>query len=102
MALMSIAGDLTGIGRCPHCAVANPQMKVVWTAEAFPQPDTPSAGHNWGACQCTSCSNLILVKCKRTVRGNVIQAFPKIWPSIESFQPPKRLMPQSLNRRANT
>jgi hypothetical protein len=101
MAHLSIAGDLTGIGRCPHCAVANPQMKVVWTSETFPEPDSPSAGHNWGACQCTSCSNLILVKCKRTVRAHVSQGFPKNLNIDEIFPTPEAVdvaIPESARK----
>jgi hypothetical protein len=101
MAHMSIAGDLTGIGRCPHCAVANPHMKVVWASEAFPEPGAPSAGHNWGTCQCTSCSNLILVKCKRTVRANVGHPFPKNLNVDKIFPIPEEVdvaIPESARR----
>jgi hypothetical protein len=79
MGNLNIEGDLTGIGRCPHCQVANPQMKQLWqTPHPVHPKDSPNVGHVWAVYQCTTCSQMTLVKCKPSIRADI----RKNWPAL--------------------
>jgi len=51
---------LTGIGRCPHCGVANPALSKLWGASLVPPNGGPQ--RFWAAYWCTSCGGVVLAK----------------------------------------
>lgn len=55
-------GDLSGVKRCPHCAIANPQMVEMWKSKVIEDPDNSDRGKQWGAYRCSTCANLILAE----------------------------------------
>jgi hypothetical protein len=46
---------LDGVGRCPHCAIASPNMNLVW-ADVW-----VTTGGGWAAYRCNSCSSIVAV-----------------------------------------
>lgn len=47
---------LDGVGRCPHCAIASPNLNKVWG-------DTwRTQGDGWAAYRCNTCASVIVVK----------------------------------------
>jgi hypothetical protein len=68
MGHLTASGDLTGFSRCPHCGVANPQLKPMWHSQPLPMPDNPNVAFIWATYQCTSCSKLVLVQCEPTIK----------------------------------
>jgi hypothetical protein len=70
MGHLTASGDLTGLSRCPHCSVANPQLKAQWHSPPVPMPDIPEMAIIWATYQCTSCSKMMLVQCQPSLKLN--------------------------------
>jgi len=93
---MNIAGDLSGISRCPHCAIANPQLKQIWvTQHPLFKPSSPLFGRYWAAYQCTTCSDVILVQCELSSRTSVGSAFSNNQ-KVEAIYPPTKTVDSTL------
>jgi len=90
MGHMTITGDLSGISRCPHCSVATPHLKHLWTTpHQIMLPDKPLEGRFWATYLCTTCANLVLVKCQGSNRQNEGQGFPANHKIEKLFPEPK-------------
>jgi len=99
MGHLTAVGDLTGIGRCPQCQIANPQLKSVWLSEPYPLPDNPIIGTVWAAYHCTSCTRIVLVECEPSVKG------PHNWSvnyKVEKIYPDQRVVDETLPPMART
>jgi hypothetical protein len=70
MGHLTASGDLTGLSRCPHCSVANPQLKSLWqTTSPLALPNNATVGFVWATYQCTSCSLVVLVQCQASLKS---------------------------------
>ena len=49
------AKKLEGVGRCPHCSIASPNLNLVWSDFWF------SSGTGWAAYRCNSCSSVMAI-----------------------------------------
>jgi hypothetical protein len=66
----NIQGELTGLKRCPHCSIANPGMRHLWTSGPLARSDNAHQARLWATYQCTSCAEVILTRCHITPRVN--------------------------------
>ncbi len=74
------------LDRCPHCNVAKPLLKRVWTAESVDH-----AGKNkryWATYQCASCGGVVLAVSDRTREYPITNMWPA--PQIVADEVPER------------
>lgn len=57
-----MSAQLTGVSRCPHCGIANPQLPRQWGSDGIIPPGNGTAGSRWCVHACTTCGGLILAK----------------------------------------
>ena len=89
---LNIVGDLIGISKCPHCSIANPQLKQLWeTKDPLFRRDVGTIGRLWATYQCTSCADVVLVRCSWSSRvhelknwANRVQKIDEIYPSTKA------------------
>jgi hypothetical protein len=97
MGHLNINGDLTGIGRCPHCSVANPQLRQVWRSEQpLPFHESPIAGSLWACYRCTTCGQVILIRCKLSLRRGPDSHWEKIDLDVDQIFPAAPTVDESL------
>jgi Domain of unknown function (DUF4145) len=85
---MTADGDLTGLSRCPHCQIANPQMVRLWISETLPKPDKPMVGNAWAVFKCTTCTGVVLAKCRDATRTHVGHPFATNFAVVATFPQP--------------
>lgn len=76
---MRLGPQLLGVGRCPHCAIASPQLLKLWQSEQPIPRSTPGPESMWAIYRWTSCGGVLLAKGKDNDRaGNavVVELFP--------------------------
>lgn len=82
-----VPGDkLFGLGRCPHCSVAAPNVNVVW------HDNWVNLGEErWAAYRCNSCSSVMAAKMRFTPDGMLVTAlFPDAKSVHEDVPEPAR------------
>lgn len=80
------ADRLMGLGRCPHCAIASPNMERVWTDGWNGRGET-----GWAAYRCASCGGVMTLVL--TWNGGVMEmerAFPEAKSAHEDIPEPAR------------
>lgn len=50
-------GKLSGVGRCPHCAVANPNLNKLWSDNWREYGET-----RWASFRCNTCGSVVTAK----------------------------------------
>ncbi|MEA2922651.1 MAG: hypothetical protein QOF07_2614 [Bradyrhizobium sp.] len=103
MGYLNIIGDLTGLTKCPHCSIANPQLKQLWETK-FPlfRKDVPSMGRLWAAYQCTSCADVVLASCKWSSRLDPNRNWDKLTHEIEAVYPATKAAHEDVPEPART
>ncbi|GAB4072052.1 DUF4145 domain-containing protein [Ancylobacter sonchi] len=51
--------QLVGIGRCPHCGIANPYFVKVWSSDGRTARADGQRSWYWGCYKCTSCGSIV-------------------------------------------
>lgn len=84
---MTIAGDLTGVSRCPHCSIASPQLARIWNSDG-PVVTTKQSllGRMWALYKCSTCAGLVLVRCGPSRRSSQATGFA-INQNVEQLYP---------------
>jgi hypothetical protein len=97
MGFKNIVGDLTGVDRCPHCSIANPQLKQLWqTKDPLFRKDVASLGRLWAAYQCTSCADVVLVSCSHSSRINELRGWDNIKHDVDFIYPSGKVAHQDI------
>ena len=53
---------LTGVSRCPHCGIANPQLPRLWQSEQQLDNSTGLPASRWAIYRCTTCGDAVSAK----------------------------------------
>lgn len=88
----SIGPDLNGIGRCPHCSVANPVLVHQWSSKGPSQRSDGDRGEYWGAFRCTTCGSICLMRSRGEPgsKFNIDAVFPPAKAAHEDIPEPAR------------
>ena len=85
---------LTGLRKCPHCSVANPNLVATfWPGQQTPRSDGGLA-YFWGCYRCTSCGSLV------TARARTIE--PQGRCPVSDYYPTSRTAAEDIPQIART
>jgi hypothetical protein len=103
MGHLNIIGDLVGVYSCPHCSVANPQLKELWASkEPLYRGDVPVIGRLWATYQCTSCSDVVLVKCAWSSRTAANKPWDDKKYDVDTIYPSAKIAHEDVPEPART
>ncbi|MEN5363804.1 DUF4145 domain-containing protein [Brevundimonas intermedia] len=94
--------QLSGVDRCPHCAIATPLFYRVWFSETAVTRRDNGASSTWAAYACSSCGSIVLAQGYPTpgqyADYNTWRVIPEAKNAHEDIpQPARRFLQQAMD-----